>query len=168
MEIHLLPLLTKLKNFLGLHQFLVLSFLSLQVMVGLWDYCWQCTENCTAIGKRTLVKKWFKDTQRENVPPNKTQALTKCWNMNIWVVGTIDQLFKRGSCNKVKLSKNTVVSGKTLFFVIGPFYTTHSIRHIISFWLGCFCMEIYVFKCSSFKWKTVLLFLKKGFRFLEN
>ena len=74
-----------------------------------------------------LVKKESKDSQRENALSNKTQALTKSLNMDIWVVGTVNQLFKRGSCDKVKLSKNKVVSGKTLFFVIGPFHTPHSI-----------------------------------------
>ena len=40
----------------------------------------------------------FKDTHSEKAPSNKTSALTKSTNMGItWVVGTSNQLFKRGS-----------------------------------------------------------------------
>ena len=38
-----------------------------------------------------------KDTQREKALSNKTPTLTKCTNMTIWVIGTSNQLFKRGS-----------------------------------------------------------------------
>ena len=38
-----------------------------------------------------------KDTHREKAPSNKTPALTKSRNMDIWVVGTSNQLFIRGS-----------------------------------------------------------------------
>ena len=33
----------------------------------------------------------------ENTPSNKTEALTKSKNMYIWVIGTLNQLFIRGS-----------------------------------------------------------------------
>ena len=39
----------------------------------------------------------LKDTNREKAPSNKTPALTKSTNMNIWLVGTSNQLFKTGS-----------------------------------------------------------------------
>ena len=39
----------------------------------------------------------FKDTHREKAPSNKTPALTKSTDMGIWVVGTTNQLFVRGS-----------------------------------------------------------------------
>ena len=39
----------------------------------------------------------LKDTHREKAPSNKTPALTRSWNMYIWVVGTSNQLFLRGS-----------------------------------------------------------------------
>ena len=39
----------------------------------------------------------FKDTHREKVPSNKTPALTKSMNIGIWVVGTSNQGFIRGS-----------------------------------------------------------------------
>ena len=39
----------------------------------------------------------FKDTHKEKAPPNETPALTKSTNMGIWVVGTTNQLFIRGS-----------------------------------------------------------------------
>ena len=38
-----------------------------------------------------------KDTHREKAPSNKTPALTKSVIMDIWVVGTSNQLFIRGS-----------------------------------------------------------------------
>ena len=47
----------------------------------------------------------FKDTHREKAPSNKTPALTKSMNMDIWVVGTSNQLFKRGSYTEIKFSK---------------------------------------------------------------
>ena len=37
------------------------------------------------------------DTHREKAPLNKTSALTESTNMDIWVVGTSNQLFIRGS-----------------------------------------------------------------------
>ena len=38
-----------------------------------------------------------KDTHREKVLSNKTSTLMKSMNMHIWVVGTSNQLFLRGS-----------------------------------------------------------------------
>ena len=45
--------------------------------------------------------------------------------MNIWVVGTSNQLFVRGSLTETNFSKkkNEVVTDKTPFFVIGLFCT---------------------------------------------
>ena len=37
------------------------------------------------------------DACREKAPSNKTPALTKSTNMGVWVVGTTNQLFIRGS-----------------------------------------------------------------------
>ena len=39
----------------------------------------------------------FKDTHRKKAPSNETPAPTKSKNMGIWVVGTTNQLFMRGS-----------------------------------------------------------------------
>ena len=39
----------------------------------------------------------FKDTRREKAPPKKTPALRKSTNMGVWAVGTLNQLFIRGS-----------------------------------------------------------------------
>ena len=44
--------------------------------------------------------------------------------MDIWL---IKSLFIRGSYTQNKFQKNKVASGKTLFFLIGPFCTSHSI-----------------------------------------
>ena len=45
----------------------------------------------------------LKDTHREKAPSNETQALSM--NMNILVVGTLNQLFIRGSYTEVKFRK---------------------------------------------------------------
>ena len=75
----------------------------------------------------------FKDTCREKAPSNKTPALSKNMNMDICVVGTSNQLFITGSYSETKCSKNKVDTGKTVFFVIGPFCTLHSICLNIGF-----------------------------------
>ena len=57
---------------------------------------------------RNYQKLWnysFKDTQREKAPSNKTQSLTKNTNMDIWFVGTSNQLFIRCSETETKFSK---------------------------------------------------------------
>ena len=69
----------------------------------------------------------IKDTHREKVPSNKTPALTESMNMDIWVVGTLNQLFIGSSQTETKFQKHKVVTDKTPFFVIGPFCTHHSI-----------------------------------------
>ena len=38
-----------------------------------------------------------KDTHRKKVPSNKTPALKKSTNVGIWVVGTSNEVFTRGS-----------------------------------------------------------------------
>ena len=52
----------------------------------------------------------FKDTLRGKTLSNKTQALRKTINMDIWVIGTSNQLFIRGSYTQTKFSKNWSVA----------------------------------------------------------
>ena len=47
--------------------------------------------------------------------------------MGIWVVGTVNQIFLRGSYTESKISNNKVVSGKSLFCVTGLFCSFYSI-----------------------------------------
>ena len=68
---------------------------------------------------------YIKDTHRENTPSNKTRALTKSMNRYVWVIGTINQLFIRCSYNTQIFKENKVVSGKSPFFVKGPFCTPY-------------------------------------------
>ena len=49
--------------------------------------------------------KFIKDTHREKAPSNKTLALTKITNIDIWVVGILNQLFITGSLTETKFSK---------------------------------------------------------------
>ena len=48
---------------------------------------------------------YLKDTHREIAPSNNTQVLMKSMKMDIWAVGTLNQLFIRGSHNEIKFSK---------------------------------------------------------------
>ena len=57
----------------------------------------------------------------------------KSMNMDIWVVGTLNQLFIGIFKLKQNFQKNKVVTGKTPFFVIGPFCTHRSIYLNIGF-----------------------------------
>ena len=48
--------------------------------------------------KRLLLRvnsEVLKDTYREKALPNKTPALTKSTNIEVWVIGTSNQLFMR-------------------------------------------------------------------------
>ena len=45
------------------------------------------------------------DTQREKAPLNKSPALSKSMNVDIWVFGTSAQLFITGSYTETKFSK---------------------------------------------------------------
>ena len=47
----------------------------------------------------------LKHTYREKAPSNWTQALTKSLNMDIWLVGTSNQIFIRGSYTEINFSK---------------------------------------------------------------
>ena len=84
--------------------------------------------------KRLQKALWdLKDTHREIEFSNKTPALTKSINTGIWVVGTSNQFFIRGF-QTVKKIKKEEVTGKTPFFVKGPFCTPRSIWLNIGFW----------------------------------
>ena len=48
----------------------------------------------------------FRDTHRENTPSNKTKARTKTMSTRIWKIGTLNQLFIRGSYTDTKYPKN--------------------------------------------------------------
>ena len=48
----------------------------------------------------------IKDTHREKAASNKTPVRTKNMNMDIWIVGTSNQHFRRGSYSETKFSKN--------------------------------------------------------------
>ena len=79
-----------------------------QVKVLVYQSCCVCKKNEVTVllyeteqskKKKTNLKnlnvRIFKDTHREETPSNK--SLTKCMNMDIWVVDTSNQFFTRGS-----------------------------------------------------------------------
>ena len=47
--------------------------------------------------KKIYILPDVKDTHREKTPSNKTPALRKSTNIGVWGVGTLNQLFIRGS-----------------------------------------------------------------------
>ena len=62
----------------------------------------------------------------------------KSMNASIGVVGTSDQLFRRGSTLKENFQKSEVVTDKTPSFVIGSFCNSYSICFNIGFWQSSF------------------------------
>ena len=45
----------------------------------------------------------FKDTEKENTSPNKTQELKKSTNRDIWVIVTLNQLFIKSLYTRIKI-----------------------------------------------------------------
>ena len=101
----------------------------------------------------------------------KLQRFQKAWIWTFgWLVNQINSLvqlktFNFKSTQKVfnwnKIQKNKIVTGKTSFFVIGPFYTHHSICLNIGFWYGSFPWKWCIFKNGKksrtpFFWKRFL------------
>ena len=71
----------------------------------------------------------LRDTHKDNTTSKKTEALKKSIYMYIQVIGTLNQLFIRGSHTQIikkKKKKNEVVSYKNPFFAIISFCTLHS------------------------------------------
>ena len=78
--------------------------------------------------------------------------------MNIRVVITSNQLFKAGSYDETKFKKIKVVTCKTLFFVIGPFCTHHSVCLNIGLTLKMLktSSDCYIKTCRSLKRRAIL------------
>ena len=69
----------------------------------------------------------LRDTHKDNTTSKKTEALKKSMYVYIQVIGTLNQLFIRGSYTHIiKKKKNEVVSDKNPFFAISSFCTLHS------------------------------------------
>ena len=92
----------------------------------------------------------YKDTHREKDSSKRTPALTKSMNMNIWVVGTSNQLFITCSYIETNFQKKKVVRAKTPLFEIGPFCAPHCICFNTDFWQSSFIRKCCVFHCSTF------------------
>ena len=108
------------------------DFSTLLALLGKWRN--NASFSCLSF-LRFFFRNVLKDTHRKKkTPSNKTSTLSKSMNMDIWVVGTSNQLFL---CEVLKLKqnfrKNKVVTGKTRFFVIGPFCIPYSIYLNIGF-----------------------------------
>ena len=66
---------------------------------------------------------------------------------------------------KKNVQKNKVVISKTLFSVVGPFCSQHSVCLNTGFWYSSFVWKWCIFNLSAFNKKSVLQFFEKGFRF---
>ena len=75
--------------------------------------------------KWEFVYWWY--SHRKKAPSNKTPALTKSINKDIWVIGTSNEPIMRGWKLKQNFQKNKVATGKIPFFVIDASCTPHSI-----------------------------------------
>ena len=62
----------------------------------------------------------IKDAHRENTLKYKTQGITKIMNMDIWIIGILNQLSVRGSYTKIKFSKKWICYWQNPSFGIGP------------------------------------------------
>ena len=67
----------------------------------------------------------IKDTHRENTPSNKTHVLTKTVIIDIWVVGTLNQLFVIGCYTQIYLKKKILVAK------IYPLQYVHIVHYIL-------------------------------------
>ena len=55
------------------------------------------TQVCSSEYCKIFIIEKKKKKNREKVPPNKSPALAKSTNIGIWVIGTLNQLFIKGS-----------------------------------------------------------------------
>ena len=79
----------------------------------------------------------------------KLQRLLK---VRIWAFGLLHQIKSLLEVLKLKqnFQKNKLGTGKTPFFVLGPFYSHHSICLNIGFWYGSFVWKWCAFNLSAF------------------
>ena len=85
-------------------------------------------------------------------------------NMDIWVVGTSNKLFIRGSYTETKLKKKSNYWQNSVLCDGSILHSPFS----ISFWHDRFVSKYCAFILSTFNYKMVLEFFKKGFCFSEN
>ena len=79
-----------------LHEFY--KYLNCNIHIELCDNYKDCvSETTTDLDEKIFIENYFKDTYREKTPSKKNSALTKSTNIDIWVIGTSNQLFIRGS-----------------------------------------------------------------------
>ena len=116
------------------------------------------------------IQIYFKDTHREkNTLKSNSNALEKYeyGHLDDWYIkSTLYTMFL--NLNKIFEKGKYLVTGKTPFFVKGPFCTPHSIFLNIGFWQSSFLWKCYIVNLSTFNLKMVLHFLKKCLHFSEN
>ena len=97
----------------------------------------------------------FKNTRKEKAPSSKTPALTWYGHLGRWYIKST--LYKRFLNWKKNVSKNNAVTGKTSFFMIGPFCTSF---FTFGFWYDSFSFlkKVFVFEKICFKVKVLKTF----------
>ena len=82
------------------------EFLRLSLLYYAYKSCKSYTYKMDPIYKQKKLKSLTeKETCREKLPSKNTRALSKGMNIDIWVVGTSNQRFMRGSYTETKFSK---------------------------------------------------------------
>ena len=61
----------------------------------------KCFQKIKEFHLRTNIR-CLKDTHRENVHSNKTEALAESMNMCVWTIGKLNQLFMTGCYTHIK------------------------------------------------------------------
>ena len=99
----------------------------------------------------------------------KLQCLKNSTNMDIWIVGTSDQLCIRGSWTETKFSKKQSSYSAKLhsllkvhFALLAPFVLT-----LASDTAVLYISKHYIFNLSTFSWKTLLQLFENDFRFYD-
>ena len=124
--------------------------------------------HCTCRNNKTTHKTWhirikivsndcsrisFKDTRREKAPTNKTTALLESMIMDIWVVGTSNQLLLTGPYTETKFSKKKKVTAK-----LHSLWLVHFVLPILFVLTFVLSVRCYPFNHSTFNYKTSLVF----------
>ena len=103
----------------------------------------------------------LKDTHKEKQPANNTTALTKSRNMGIWVIGTSNQLFIRGSWTETNFSRKWNSNWQDSvpcdrFILYSPFCLPW---HWLLIWQ--FCMEMMSFNLVLSTKNSIPVFRKR-------
>ena len=110
----------------------------------------------------------LKDTHREKAPSYKTSTFSKGMSLGGWYIKSTLYMRLLYWSKIFKRKKKKIDTGKTVFFVIGPFCTPHSICLNIGFWEGSFVWICTLSVIVLLTTKLFSSFLKKRFLFFRK